>query len=69
MFKDMVVALLLNSMCCYVPNLQSRDLAGVHFTFPFMQQFISDETKWYWYFLALQRLAELCLFILAWFCC
>lgn len=69
MFKDKVVALPLNSMCCYVPNLQSRDLAGVHFTFHFMQQFISDETKWYWYFLALQRLAELCLFILAWFCC
>lgn len=45
MFEDMVVALLLSSVCCHIPNLQSRDLAGVHFTFHFMQQFISDETK------------------------
>lgn len=45
MFKDTVVALLLSSVCCYIPNLQSRDLGRVHFTFHFMQQFISDETE------------------------
>lgn len=45
MFEDMVVAFLLSSVCCYIPNLQSRGLAGVDFTFRFMQQFISDETK------------------------
>lgn len=45
MFKDMVVALLLSSVCCSIPNLQSRDLARVHFTFLYMQQFVSDETE------------------------
>lgn len=45
MSKDTVDGLLPSSECCYIPNLQSKGLAGVPFAFHYMQLYISGETE------------------------